>query len=138
MLRYALEQGLAGVIASWMRQGGKAEALFDRLEQGGLLPPDELDKLRRETQVYLERVEREGKPYTELLMTAAREATGILRGAVPDVRSSVQLAGANAVEVALAAIAEANRRAAEAQAPDTASTEDAAPAGAPEPTEEPA
>jgi hypothetical protein len=50
----------------------------------------------------------------------------------------VQLAGANAVEVALAAIAEANRRAAEAQAPDTASTEDAAPAGAPEPTEEPA
>lgn len=72
MLRHAIERGISGLIARWMLQG-RAEAVFASIARAGALSPEEIAQLRAETLAHLQAVEKEGAPYAEMVLAAARE-----------------------------------------------------------------
>lgn len=66
MLGQALEKAVAGVVARWLLDGG-ADAVLAKVAATQALPPEELEALRAEAFVRLERVRAEGAPYIQVM-----------------------------------------------------------------------
>jgi hypothetical protein len=120
-MRDAFEKGLASVVARWMLDGS-AEAVIARVAKSGVLGPEEVENLRRETTEHLQKVRDEGAAYAELVTTALKEVAAHLplgglataavsaAGAVPW-KDAVAAASRVAMEVATASAAAAAQHA---------------------------
>lgn len=156
-MRDAFEKGLASVVARWMLDGS-AEAVIARVAKSGVLGPEEVENLRRETTEHLQKVRDEGAAYAEVVTTALKEVAAHLplgglaaaavsaAGAVPW-KDAVAAASRVAMEVATASAAAAAQHAqtlhetleAQRQARQQASEKaDAASGKTAEPAKEPA
>lgn len=110
MMREAFEKGLASVVARWMLDGS-AEAVIARVAKSGVLKPEEVETLRRDTTDHLQKVRDEGAAYAEVVTTALKEVAAHLplsglasvaataAGAIPW-KDTVALASRMAMEVA--------------------------------------
>ncbi len=120
-MRDAFEKGLASVVARWMLDGS-AEAVIARVAKSGVLKPEEVEKLRRDTTDHLHKVRDEGAAYAEVVTTALKEVAAHLplgglaaaavsaAGAVPW-RDAVSAASRVAMDVAAASAAAAAQHA---------------------------
>jgi hypothetical protein len=95
MIRHVLERGLASIVARVLLDGG-AEALLQRVEKSGVLKPDDIERLRRDTRAHLEKVRDEGAAYADVVQAALKEFAVHL----PEVQDILRQAGKLAVTVA--------------------------------------
>ncbi len=66
MIGRAVEKGLTSLVARWMLEG-QSDAILDRVLSAGALDATEVEALRTQTRVRLERLRDEGAPYAAML-----------------------------------------------------------------------
>ena len=108
-----------------MQEGG-AEAVFAKVVRSGVLPPEEVERLRAEVFAHLDRVQKEGAPYADMVGAALREMAAHL----PDSKGVLHSASRVAVQLAARSAEMAAARARElAERMDASDKERAASAG---------
>ncbi|MSP93246.1 MAG: hypothetical protein EXR79_15865 [Myxococcales bacterium] len=95
MIRHVVERGLASVVAKLLLDGG-AEALLARVERAGVLKPEDMARVRRETLDHLGRVHDDGAAYADVMWAGLKEVGAHL----PEFQQILRQVGGLAVAVA--------------------------------------
>lgn len=133
MIGRAVEKGLASMVARWMLEG-QSDAILDRVLSAGALDAAEVEALRSQTRVKLERVRDEGAPYAAMLGEAA---VALLSQAKASPMAATLRSGGQVLGPVLAQWLRAAAAAAEASAHGTPSATTPVDAAGPTPGETP-